>query len=294
MKRRVTAVLAFATIFAVCLSYIVYQTMGTRVGTASAATPLAEVIVATHDIEVGSLVGPYDVKATRWFGSIPKGVAVKADGVVHRGVVTKIYEGEPIFVDRLSAPGAGGGLAATIPRGLRACAVKVNDVVGVAGFVVPGMRVDVLLTGIPPGAPADAGPRVKTLLQNIQVLSAGTNLQRDNEGKPQQVQVVNLLVTPAQAESLSLAGNEAHIQLVLRNPMDTEVVRPPGTAMAQLFDGAAPAPPRFSEPMRRQSQPRPVIAPVESAPAPARVRTIEVINGLTRTDAQFPVTGDTE
>jgi pilus assembly protein CpaB len=289
MKRRVLAVLAFATIFAGSLSYIVYKMMGTRVTAASPAMPLTDVIVATHDMEVGSLVGPHDVKTSRWFGSIPKGAAVKTDAVLHRGVITRIYEGEPIFTDRLSAAGAGGGLAATIPPGLRACAVKVNEVVGVAGFVVPGMRVDVLLTGIPPGAPADAGPRVKTLLQNIQVLSAGTNLQKDNEGKPQQVQVVNLLVTPAQAESLSLAGNEAHIQLVLRNPMDTEVVRPPGTAMAQLFDGVSTPVANASEPVRRRipSPAAPVEAAAVAALAAPRVRTIEVINGLTHSDAKF-------
>src|SRR6185437_14257913 len=91
------------------------------------------------------------------------------------------------------------------------------------------------------GAPPESGPRVKTLLQNIEVLSAGANIQKNSDGKPQQVQVVNLLVNPAQAESLSLAGNEAHIQLVLRNPTDTEIGKPPGTAMAQLFDGS-PAP----------------------------------------------------
>jgi len=96
--------------------------------------------------------------------------------------------------------------------------VKVNEVVGVAGFVVPGMRVDVLITGLPPGGNAFDGPKVRTLLQNIQVLSAGVNFQKDREGKPEQAQVVNLLVTPAQAEILSLASNETHIQLVLRNP----------------------------------------------------------------------------
>jgi pilus assembly protein CpaB len=93
--------------------------------------------------------------------------------------------------------------------------VKVNEVVGVAGFVVPGMRVDVLITGLPPGGNALDGPKVRTLLQNIQVLSAGVNFQQDREGKPEQAQVVNLLVTPAQAELLSLASNETHIQLVL-------------------------------------------------------------------------------
>ncbi len=100
-----------------------------------------------------------------------------------------------------------GGLAPTIPDGMRACAVRVDEVVGVAGFVIPGMRVDVLVSGNPPGAVAADGILTKTILQNIQVLSAGTDIQRDAAGKPQQVQVVTLLVTPQQAQTLSLASN---------------------------------------------------------------------------------------
>src|SRR5260370_12022264 len=148
--------------------------------------------------------------------------------------------------NRLAPAGTGGGLAATIPSGMRACAVRGNEVVGVAGFVIPGMGVDVLISGIPPGGNSTAsGSKVKTLLQNIQVLSAGANIQKDNEGKPVQVPVVNLLVTPEQAEILSLASNETHIQLVLRNPMDTQVAKPPGTMMSNRFaDANAPdAPP---------------------------------------------------
>ena len=123
-------------------------------------------------------------------------------------------------------------MAATIPPGMRACAVRVNDIVGVAGFVVPGMRVDVIISGIEPGGAAPQCPKVKTILQNIQVLSAGANIQKDNEGKPIQVPVVNLLVTPEQAEVLSLASNETRIQLVLRNPLDNETAKTPGAGMS--------------------------------------------------------------
>jgi pilus assembly protein CpaB len=133
---------------------------------------------------------------------LPKGAIVKKEGAIGRGVLSNLYLGEPILESRLAAPGSGGGLAATIPQGMRASAVKVNDVVGVAGFVTPGMRVDVLISGNPPGsANATQGTMVKTLLQNIEVLSAGTDIQRDAEGKPQQVQVVNLLVTPQRLNS---------------------------------------------------------------------------------------------
>ena len=289
MKRRVMVILVCAAVVAGCLSFIVYRTLGTRAA-AGPEQSLVEVVIANHDLEVGSLIGPRDIHTAKWFGPIPRGTATKAEGAINRGVVSRIYEGEPILTSRLSAAGAGGGLASTIPPGLRACAVKVNEVVGVAGFVVPGMRVDVLITGVPPGSTSDSGPHVKTLLQNIQVLSAGTNIQKDNEGKPQQVQVVNLLVTPGQAESLSLAGNEARIQLILRNPMDSEILKPPGTAMAQLFDGPAVAAPPRMEPVVRLAATAPIPPAMQpSVPALPQIRIIEVINGLTHTDARFPI-----
>jgi pilus assembly protein CpaB len=157
----------------------------------------------------------------------------------------------------------------------------VNDVVGVAGFVIPGMRVDVLIAGNGPGVSPAEGPRVKTLLQNIEVLSAGTNIQKDNEGKPVQVPVVNLLVTPEQAEILSLASNETRIQLVLRNPLDTDTPKTPSVAMASLFSDGAPKPPAPT-PVRRAT-PR---APQVQTPAP-RVFFIEVLNGSKRSQEKF-------
>ena len=109
-----------------------------------------------------------------------------------------------------------------IPPGMRAVPVRVNEVVGVAGFVVPGMRIDVLISGSRPNGDQNLGTITRTLLQNLEVLSAGTDFKKDPEGKPVQVQVVNLLVTPEQAELLSLASAQTQIQLVLRNPLDRD------------------------------------------------------------------------
>jgi pilus assembly protein CpaB len=168
---------------------------------------------------------------------------------------------------------------------MRAVAVRVNDIVGVAGFVLPGMRVDVLIAGMPPNSTGTNGPQVKTVLQNIEVLSAGQNYQKDAEGKPVVVPVVNLLVNPEQAETLSLASNETRIQLVLRNPLDTQSAKPPGTSVAGLFGGPKPAPA-----LRPAARARPVVKvadpvkPVIVLPPPIQ---IEVFNGATRTEAKF-------
>jgi pilus assembly protein CpaB len=213
---------------------------------------------------------------------------------LNHGVVSPIYEGEAVLAERLATAGSGAGLAALIPAGMRACAIKVDEVVGVSGFVTPGMRVDILIAGVPPGASNAGETEVKTLMQNIQVLSAGANLQKDNEGKAQQVQVVNLLVTPEQAETLSLASNQTHIQLVLRNPVDTHLASPPGVDLSQLFGNAPRATPppapaaKHEEP--RSMVPLPVVPPSEKPSPP--VHRIEVLNGTTRTEARFEYSKD--
>jgi pilus assembly protein CpaB len=177
-------------------------------------------------------------------------------------------------------------MAATIRQGMRACAVKVDDVVGVSGFVVAGMRVDVLISGTAPGAIASDGPKVKTVLQNIEVLSAGTNIQKDNEGKPVQVPVVNLLVTPEQAEILSLASSQTHIQLVLRNPLDTETKKTPGVVMASLFSEEGGAPRPQPAPVKRSAPPQKA-APVPPPPVQTHVFLVEVMNGAKRSEEKF-------
>ena len=299
MNRRVMIVFFCALLAGASASYLVFRWVGAQARRA-AQPPTSDVVVAARNLEVGTLIAPPDLKTVKWFGPLPKGVVLKPDMALNRGVIATIYQGEPILSNRLAATGSGGGLAATIPPGMRACAVRVNEVVGVAGFVTPGMRVDVLMAGIPPGAGPGEGPRVRTLLQNIEVLSAGSNIQKDSEGKPQQVQVVNLLVTPEQAERLSLASNQTHIQLVLRNPTDTQTTSPKGSAMSELFGfaaggtgaaalagGSSAGPPAPQKPGRpKAAQPAGAAAPAPEAP-PARIRSVEVLNGSARTEAKF-------
>lgn len=276
MNRRLLNILLIAFVIAAGCSYIVFRLVGSRIGAARQAS--AHVVAADRDVKIGSVLRDSDLTTIEIAGTLPKGAILKKEDAVGRGVISNLYLGEPVLESRLAAPGSGGGLAATIPQGMRASAVKVNDVVGVAGFVTPGMRVDVLIAGNAPGESANTGQgtMVKTLLQNIEVLSAGTDIQRDAEGKPQQVQVVNLLVNPEQAEMLSLASNETHIQLVLRNPLDTKVDRTPGTAMAQLFGNASP--PKIA--VASHTTPK-------AAPIAPRVYMVEVFNGSKKTEAKF-------
>ena len=273
MNRRLATVLFSAFVVAALCSYLVYRVIGNRLG---AAPPKAtRVIVAATDIKLGSLLRDVDLTTADFVGSVPKGAILRKEDAIGRGVVSNLYQGEPIIDSRLAALGSGGGLAATIRQGMRACAVKVDEVVGVAGFVTPGMRVDVLISGNPPGPVNVAeGPQVRTLFQNVEVLSAGTDIQKDGEGKPKQVQVVNLLVTPEQAEMLSLASTQTHIQLVLRNPLDTNVAQVSGSALTRLF-GDKPAP-------------KPAVARRVSGPVPhSQLYVVEVFTGSKRSEEKF-------
>ena len=276
MNRRLLNILLIAFVIAAGCSYIVFRLVGNRLsGTRQTTT---HVIAAAQDVKLGAVLRDADLTTIEITGTLPKGAILKKEDAIGRGVISNLYLGEPILENRLAAPGSGGGLAATIPQGMRATAVKVNEVVGVAGFVTPGMRVDVLITGNPPGVSANTGQGslVRTLLQNIEVLSAGTDIQRDAEGKPLQVQVVNLLVTPAQAEILSLASSETRIQLVLRNPLDTALDKPPGTATAQLFSDAVL--PKAAVPVRKAAP----------KPPPSHVYLVEVFNGSKKSETKFP------
>jgi len=285
MNQRLFSVLIFAFVVSAGASLLLYRLIASRV-TANAKQPTAQVIVAARTLALGTLLRDSDLKMGDWSGPLPQGALLRKEDVVGRGVMAAIYDGEPIVESRIAPKGAGAGLAATIPAGMRAVAVKVNDVVGVAGFVVPGMRVDVLISGNPPGAPASTGVVSKTLLQNIEVLSAGQNFQKDAEGKPVQVQVVNLLVTPEQAEILNLASNETKIQLVLRNPLDTQTAKTAGIAMGTLF-GTAVKPPEAARPPRRIAT-RVTMPPVlVEPPRPAAPVMVEVINGTKRVESKF-------
>lgn len=271
MNRRLLTILLVAFLIASGCTFLVYRVVGTK---AVAAKPIVTtpVVAAAADIKIGTVLTAANLTTIEVKGAPPKGAILKPSDAIGRGVLADMYQGEPIIDTRLAPVGSGGGLAATIPQGMRACAVKVDQVVGVAGFVTPGMRVDVMVSGVPPGQQdSTEGQVTRTVLQNIQVLSAGTDITKDAEGKPQQVQVVNLLVNPADAQVLSLAANQK-IQLVLRNPLDTKVETVDRAATSQLFGAPAHL-------QNAGVRVRKVAAP--------KVFTVEVINGTKSSQEKF-------
>ncbi len=279
MNKRLALVLAFAFVISAAASLLIYRLVSARMD--AAARPAGtKLLVAARDIGIGSLVKETDLKLVDWTGRVPEQAMHAKEEIIDRGVVANIYEGEPILGSRLAPKGAGAGLAATIPVGMRAVAVRVNEVIGISGFAVPGMRVDILILGNPgAGSGRDSSTMAKTLLQNVEVLSAGQQIQKDTEGKPVSVQVVNLLVTPEQAEILSLASNDARIQLVLRNPLDTQETKTAGTHLPQLFGQPAAAPkPAAPAAVRRVALPAKP-KPVAQAPKEIPPVVVEVYHG---------------
>jgi pilus assembly protein CpaB len=295
MNKRFVSVLIFALVVSAAASLILYRMISAQLA-ANATQAANRVLVAARPLEIGALIKETDVRVADWGGPVPAGSMLTPEDAVGRGVIQQIYEGEPILETRVAPRGAGAGLAATIPPGMRAVAVRVNDIVGVAGFVTPGMKVDILIAGNPPRGTGGVGTVTKTLLQNVEVLSAGQNIQRDAEGKPVSVNVVNMLVTPEQAEILSLASNETRIQLVLRNPTDTAETETAGTAIQYLFDNhgkgpatpppAAPGPKRVSKAVAPPPPPPAAPPPKVEAKKPEPIKVV-VFHGSKRAEATF-------
>lgn len=277
MNRRLAVILLSAFMIASACSYLVYRVVASRIAATTPRTT-TKVVIAATDIPLGTVLRDVDLTTTEILGPHPKGAIVNPKDAVGRGVTASLSQNEPILENHLAPAGSGGGLAATIKPGMRAVAVRVDDVVSVAGFVTPGMRVDLLISGNPPGDtnPAE-GTKVKTLLQNLEVLSAGQDIQKDADGKAKPVPVVNLLVTPEQAEQISLASSQTRIQLVLRNPLDTQIAQTSGTAVGNLFTGSNPPP----KPRAPSAAPHPVSAPA------SKVYLVQVFNGSKRTDEKF-------
>jgi pilus assembly protein CpaB len=214
-----------------------------------------QVVVATRDLAAGTVLAATDVKTVEWPEvSAPRGHARTTSEVVGRGLVTAVAADEPLLAGKLAGREAGGGLSIVIPEGMRAVSVKVDDVIGVAGFVLPGTRVDVLATLSPSGDQQAATTRI--ILQNVQAIAAGQTTTRDAEGTPQSVPVITLLVTPEEAEMLTLAATKGQIHLALRNLMDTAEVETPGVKTAALAAGAAATAPSAAPVRRRASAPR--------------------------------------
>jgi pilus assembly protein CpaB len=278
MRNRIFAVLLLAVLAGGGLAYGTYNLVQNQPAPV-AATPTQPVVVAAADLQLGSELRKDDLVTLNFpAGQAPAGSFSQIADIVGRGLIVPVVRNEPILGAKLAPTEAGAGLPPVIPEGMRAVSVRVNEVIGVAGYVLPGTRVDVVATASPNESRADTTS--KLILSNVQVLTAGTRMEQDQEqGKPMQVTVVTLLVNPEQSERLALASTEGKIQLALRNPLDQTAPDTPGVKTAALVGNARAAAPtaRAAAPA---SRPRPATAPVTHAvPEPAPIPTVEVIRG---------------
>jgi pilus assembly protein CpaB len=231
--------------------------------------PTTPVVVAATNLPLGTELRRDDLRVIAWpADAVPEGGFKDPQELVGRGLIQAVTQNETVLPSKLAPVGAGAGLPPVIPEGMRALSVRVNDVIGVAGYVLPGTRVDVLATVSPTNTPGDMTSKV--VLTNVLVLAAGTRIEQDVENnKPVSVSVVTLQVNPMEAERLTLASTEGKIQLALRNPLDETAPTTPGIRPSVLLGYAPPAAVR---PTARRNT---VATPAPAAP-PA---TVEIIRG---------------
>ena len=273
MNRGVRALLVvvIALVMAAVASYAMYrgvQRMPVR-EVEVASTP---VVIAAKALPVGALVGPNDVKLAAWPAKSPvPGAFATVDEVVGRGLLAPVLENEPVTSAKLAARESGAGLAPTIPLGMRAISVKVNEVIGVAGFLVPGAHVDVVAT-----VDVDRETATRTVVSNLQVLAAGTRADQTDakDGKPIPTTVVTLLATPEDAERVALASTDGRILLVLRNPLDIAPTATRGIRVASLMGPPAQPPVETAYKGRKMVVAAPPPPPPPPPPAPYTVETI--------------------
>jgi pilus assembly protein CpaB len=273
--------LALAVLSGGAAAYLAMQYIRQQATPLMAATPKnAHVVVAAHPMPLGSVLGERDVKTVEWAGgALPPGFISNPADAVGRGLIVPVQENEPVLDAKLAGKGVGGGLPVIIDQGMRAVSVAVDQVVGVAGFVTPSTRVDVLLTMS--DAQGSKEPATRVIMQNVKTLAAGQSIQQDKDGKPQSVPVITLLVSPEQAETLALAANQGRIQLALRNMLDTLHIETRGTRVSALMGGPIGRVPVAAAPRRRAP-------PVQELSAPEPTATvIEVYRGGVRTLQKF-------
>src|ERR1700758_2915756 len=260
------------------VSFVVYKNLLSKSGGGN--EPGAEVIVAANDIQVGAKVQDGDIRMVRVPVSVvPPNSFRSRSQLIGRGVILPIQRGEFILPSKLAAENAGSGLPSLIPPGMRAVSVRVNEVVAVAGFVVPGTRVDVLLTGNPQGA---SESQTTTVLENVLVIAAGQKLERNAAGEPQSTPVITLLVSPDDAQKLTLASSQGHIQLSLRNPVDTKKVDISSMKATGLYKNVTPVALPAPHPKPAKT------AKAQPAPAPPDAYKVEVIRGNKVDETKFP------
>jgi pilus assembly protein CpaB len=288
-QQRTLIVLAVAVITAGIAAFAVYQAIQRRpvreveVGT-------VPVVVATKILPVGTRLTPDDVRLAAWpVKSQVPGAFADLKTVLDRGVVEPIGENEPITARKVAGPESGAGLPPVIPPGMRAVSVRVNEVVGVAGYVMAGTRVDVLVSARNDGTSSGRAPMARTVVSNVMVLTNGTNVSTEEgrDGQAQLARVVTLAVLPEDAERIVLATNEGKISLALRNPLDVEPTKTTGIKMDSLMRGPGVEPVvvdpviRRVAPRRVQPAPTPVVA---APPPPPQVYKVETIRAAKRTE----------
>lgn len=272
-RNRMLIGLAFAVVIALFISTFVYRAF--KNVSMVKPTIVQHIVVASRPLQVGTRVDSDNLRLIPWPAGEPMaGMFTRIEDCTNRAVITPVAENEPILESKLAATQSGAGLSATIPEGMRGLSVAVNEVVGVAGFVIPGTMVDVLVTG---GVVGGGGGQniTRTILENVRVLAAGQKIEQDREGKPQTVPVVTLLVTPEDAARLTMASTEGKIQLALRNTIDTKITSPAAVLQGSLFAGAAAPAPKHSP-------------NVKYIPPPPPPYVVEVITGSKRENKSFP------
>lgn len=287
MSRSTRTLLVFVSSLVVAgvFSALVYQA-GQR-APAPADLPIYSVAVAARALPVGSRLTANDVKLVAWPAASPvAGAVTSLDGAVNRGLLASVLENEPLTSSKLASADAGAGLPPRITAGMRAISVKVDDVVGVAGFAVPGAHVDVVVTITQRDQTA-----ARVVVSNVEVLASGTRTQQAQSGegalaRQNAASVVTLLVTPVDAERISLAASVGRITLTLRNPLDQTASDTKGTAVASLLGAPDPAP--TSAPETPSPRPARVVRAAPPAPAPAPPPppppyTVETIRAAKRT-----------
>jgi len=264
---RLFAVFAIAIVAGGTFAFATYRYIQDRPA-AVANMQTRPVVVAAANLDLAAELRREDMRVIDWpASSVPAGSFSNPQELIGRGLIQPVVQNAPILEGAMPPKEAGAGLPPVIPEGLRAVSVRVNDVIGVAGYVLPGTRVDVVATVNPTDQHPDATSKV--ILTNVQVLTAGTKIERDTEDhKPVTVNVVTLLVDPQQSERLALASTEGKIQLALRNPLDKTAPPTPGIRPAALLGWA---------PVRTTVVTRRVL--VETAARPDPPPTVEMIRG---------------
>jgi pilus assembly protein CpaB len=279
-NKRTAVVVGVAVVLAAVASLGMYRIVS-RMPAKTAEVKTVAVVVAAHPLTLGTRITADHVRVVQWPADAPVANSFsKVEDVVNRGLISAVEENEPLTTTKLAALEAGAGLPPSIPPGMRAVSVKVNEVVGVAGFVVPGTRVDVMVTLA--GKVRDDDSTTRVVVSNVQVLTAGTRYDQEKakDGAPIPSTVVTLLVTPEDGERVALAASAGQIMLTLRNPLDQDQTTTAGVRTTGLFGQPAPAPAKAAPVHRGPAKPpAPVVA---TNPTPAAY-TVEAFRGAKRT-----------